>query len=121
MCDIGRFDYHWIEGDDRLRRPLVRDAQGAQQPVAWHDLLSALVARLGEPGRSNPEGVRFLLSAHASHEELFLFSRLARGAASARTRTAISLSWRVSTKQQPAGTTFKVPEVDAPNVAARGM
>jgi predicted molibdopterin-dependent oxidoreductase YjgC len=20
MCDIGRFDYHWIEGDDRLRR-----------------------------------------------------------------------------------------------------
>ena len=21
MCDIGRFDYHWIEGDDRLRRP----------------------------------------------------------------------------------------------------
>ena len=28
MCDIGRFDYHWIEGDDRLRRPLVRDAHG---------------------------------------------------------------------------------------------
>ena len=24
MCDIGRFEYHWIEGDDRLRRPLVR-------------------------------------------------------------------------------------------------
>ena len=33
MCDIGRFDYHWIEGDDRLRQPLVRDANGAQQPV----------------------------------------------------------------------------------------
>ena len=29
MCDIGRFDYHWIEGDDRLRRPLVRDDGGA--------------------------------------------------------------------------------------------
>ncbi len=28
MCDIGRFDYHWIEGDDRLRRPLVRDEHG---------------------------------------------------------------------------------------------
>ena len=38
MCDIGRFDYHWIEGDDRLRRPLVRDAATAlQQPVSWHD------------------------------------------------------------------------------------
>ena len=22
MCDIGRFDYHWVEGDDRLRKPL---------------------------------------------------------------------------------------------------
>ena len=37
MCDIGRFDYHWIEGEDRLRRPLVRDANGVQQPVSWHD------------------------------------------------------------------------------------
>ena len=38
MCDIGRFDYHWIEGDDRLRRPLVRDEQGTQQPASWHEL-----------------------------------------------------------------------------------
>ena len=26
MCDIGRFDYHWIEGDERLHRPLLRSA-----------------------------------------------------------------------------------------------
>ena len=24
MCDIGRFDYRWIEGDERLQRPLLR-------------------------------------------------------------------------------------------------
>ena len=116
MCDIGRFNYHWIESDDRLRRPLVRDSQGMQKPVAWHDLLRALVARLGESGRSNPEGVRFLLSAHASHEELFLFKRLARELIG-ENLTAISLSWRVSPKQQPAGATFRIPEVDAPNVS----
>ena len=29
MCDIGRFDYHWIESDDRLRRPLVRTGSSA--------------------------------------------------------------------------------------------
>ncbi len=23
MCDIGRFNYHWIEGDERLEQPLV--------------------------------------------------------------------------------------------------
>ncbi len=115
MCDIGRFDYHWIEGDDRLRRPLVRDGQDTLQPVGWHDLLPRLVARLGEAGRSNPDGVRFLLSAHASHEELFLFKRLTQELIGDNT-SVISMSWRVTTKTQPAGTTFKVPEVDAPNV-----
>ena len=38
MCDIGRFDYHWIEGDDRLRRPLVRDARRrCSSRSSWHD------------------------------------------------------------------------------------
>ena len=37
MCDIGRFDYHWIEGDDRLQRPL-----GARS--AWRRA-TGLVAR----------------------------------------------------------------------------
>jgi NADH-quinone oxidoreductase subunit G len=32
MCDIGRFDFGWIEGDDRLQKPLMRGAGGAQQP-----------------------------------------------------------------------------------------
>ena len=27
MCDIGRFQYHWIEGESRLRKPMLR--QGA--------------------------------------------------------------------------------------------
>ena len=36
MCDIGRFDYHWVEGETRLRRPLVR--RGASlEPTSWHD------------------------------------------------------------------------------------
>lgn len=29
-CDIGRFDYHWIEGERRCRHPLVRDVTGVQ-------------------------------------------------------------------------------------------
>src|SRR5919201_1689055 len=46
MCDIGRFDYHWIEGEERVRRPLERAAHGsevnAQQPVTWTEMLSKL-------------------------------------------------------------------------------
>ncbi len=118
MCDIGRFEYHWIESDDRLSRPLMRDQNGVQQPVAWHDLMSKLADRLAVTGRANPEGVRFLLSAHASHEELFLFGRLADELLGP---GAVAVSWRTTPKAQPAETKFTVPAVDAPNVAGARM
>jgi hypothetical protein len=35
-----------------------------------------LLDRAAGPGRPDPAAVRFLLSAHASHAELFLFRRL---------------------------------------------
>jgi NADH-quinone oxidoreductase subunit G len=115
MCDIGRFNYHWIESDKRLRRPLVKDGAGVQQPASWHDVQTKLVDKLTAAGRSNPEGVRFLLSAHASHEELFLFRRLADELVG--NLHAITVSWRTTPKPQPAGSQFVVPAVDAPNVS----
>src|SRR6266567_5986997 len=72
MCDIGRFDYHWVEGDRRLARPLVRAANGVQQPVAWHDALRTLGPHL----EKGPAMV-FLTSAHASLEELHVLKTLA--------------------------------------------
>ena len=123
MCDIGRFDYHWIESADRVRRPLERDAQGGQQPITWHELMPKLGDRIAAAGRSNPAGVRFLLSAHASHEELFLFRRLTEEliGESAGGESAVTVSWRFSPKDQPERTTFKVPAVDAPNVNGARM
>jgi NADH-quinone oxidoreductase subunit G len=120
MCDIGRFEYHWIEGDDRLRVPLARDASHVQQPASWRELTATLADRLAAAGTSNPDGVRFLLSAHASHEELFLFRRLTEALLGE--RNAISVSWRYQKKSQPAGSKFIVPPIDAPNVnGARAM
>jgi NADH-quinone oxidoreductase subunit G len=120
MCDIGRFEYHWIEGDDRVKRPLQRDENGLQQPVTWHELTSKLRDRLAAAGTANPDGVRFLLSAHASHEEFFLFRRLVEeliGTPEGESlRAAITVSWRYTPKSQPPDTKFKVPPVDAPNV-----
>jgi NADH-quinone oxidoreductase subunit G len=116
MCDIGRFEYHWIEGDDRVLKPLERIASGAHQPISWHDMIAKLCDRLAAAGTSSPEGVRFLLSAHASHEELFLFKRLTEELAGDAGPKAITVSWRYREKQQPAQTKFKVPPVDAPNV-----
>jgi NADH-quinone oxidoreductase subunit G len=116
MCDIGRFNYHWIEGDDRLRRPLEREANGVVQPVSWHDVIARVSDRLAAAGVSKPNSVRFLLSAHASHEEFFLFKRITDALLGPDGHDSIDVSWRNQPKLQPEGTRFKVPPVDAPNV-----
>ncbi len=121
MCDIGRFDYHWIESDDRIVKPLARTGDRLQQPVSWHDATAALCDRLAAAGKANAEGVRFLLSAHASHEELFLFKRLTQELLGETGPAAISVAWRYREKPQPAGTRFTVPAVDAPNVNGARM
>ena len=112
MCDIGRFEYHWIEGDDRLRKPLARDDSGSLQPISWHDAHATLADRLAALG--GPP--RFLVSAHASHEELFLVRRLAEDLIGPDGLQSIAVSWRYGEKSQPEGTKFVVPPVDAPNV-----
>jgi NADH-quinone oxidoreductase subunit G len=115
MCDIGRFEYHWIEGDDRLRRPLARDAANALVPVSWHDALAKAADRLGAAGVANIDAVRFLVSAHASHEELFVLRRLNAELIGDPTK-AVSVAWTYREKAQPQGAKFRVPPVDAPNV-----
>src|SRR5205085_3804668 len=60
--------------------------------------------------------VRFLLSAHASHEELFMFRRLTEELLGDSGPATIHVSWRKSDKAQPPNTKFKVPSLDAPNV-----
>jgi NADH-quinone oxidoreductase subunit G len=118
MCDIGRFDYHWVEGDERLHRPLVRDEAGAQTPVDWTEALTKTADRIGAAG--GPGTVRFILSAHASLEELYLIGRL--GSAFGVPEDGVALSWRTRNKPQPPNTKFPVPPVDAPNVkGARDM
>jgi NADH-quinone oxidoreductase subunit G len=116
MCDIGRFEFGWIESEDRLQRPLMRDAAGTLQPGTWRDVMTKAADTLSAAGTSGAGEVRFLLSAHASHEELFLFHRLTEELAGADGPKSVSVSWRVTPKQQPATTKFKVPAVDAPNV-----
>ena len=121
MCDIGRYGYHWVEGDRRLRRPLERNSAGVLQPVPWHDVTTALARRLVAAAGDEPTRLRFLLSAHASHEELFLFRRLAEQWLGPDGPAAIAVGWRVTPKAQPAHTTFQIPAVDAPNVAGARM
>ncbi len=112
MCDIGRFDYRWIEGDDRLQRPLLREESGALEPTDWTNALSKLADRVGSIG--GPASLRFFVSAHASLEELFLIGRL--GGAFGLPEEGVAIAWRYREKPQPPRAKFKIPPVDAPNI-----
>jgi NADH-quinone oxidoreductase subunit G len=115
MCDIGRFDYQWVESEKRLRRPLMR--RGHQlEAAAWHDVDPRLRDRIQQAGSADPTSVRFLVSAHASIEELFVLRQVVEGLLGAEGMKAVGVSWARSDKQQPAGAKFKVPATDAPNV-----
>ncbi|MGE3957999.1 MAG: 2Fe-2S iron-sulfur cluster-binding protein [Vicinamibacterales bacterium] len=121
MCDVGRFDFGWIEGDNRLGKPLARSSAGTLEPATWRDVVAKVADRLSAAGTSGKGDVRFLLSAHASHEEFFLFRRLTEELLGADGPKAVTVGWKVTPKQQPERTKFKVPAVDAPNVNGARM
>jgi NADH-quinone oxidoreductase subunit G len=112
MCDIGRFDYHWIEGDERLSRPLLRKETGVLEPTDWREAVAHLADRV--TAATEPSGLRFFVSAHASLEELYVVGRL--GGALGLPEEGVAVSWRVRPKPQPPDAKFKIPAVDAPNV-----
>ena len=107
MCDIGRFDYHWVEGERRLRQPELRRG-GSLDAVPWADALIAVKDAVDQAG--GPSSVQFFVSAHASLEELFVLKQLA-GASG-----GVTISARVRQKPQPATTKFRIPPIDAPNL-----
>src|SRR5687767_3200311 len=54
MCDIGRFDYQWVEGDKRLRHPMMRmKTTGNLMGFAWHDVQPALRDRIQQAGAAD--------------------------------------------------------------------
>ena len=116
MCDIGRFQYLWVEGEQRLRRPLINTKEGVQQTATWKDALMRVRDLLNAAGRKDPASVRMLASAHASHEEMYLLKRLAEDLKGDGGASHVHVAWRRTEKPQPANTKFRVPTIDAPNV-----
>ena len=93
---------------DRRRRPPAHSrscatAHGASSRSPGTTRSPKLRERLaGRRARPNPDGVRFLLSAHASHEELFLFRRLTEELARQRPDRRSASAGGIDEKPQPA-------------------
>jgi len=117
MCDVGRFQYLWVEGDQRLRKPLINTGDLVQQSATWKDALMKVRDLLNAAGRKDPASVRMLASAHASHEEMYLLKRIAADLKGEGGASHVHVAWRRTEKPQPPNTRFRVPSVDAPNVS----
>jgi NADH-quinone oxidoreductase subunit G len=107
MCDIGRFDYHWIESDRRLLQPHVRTSRGLDA-ASWEDALIAVKGVIDAAGGAAQ--ARVLTSGHASLEELYVLKQFAP------LTGGVTVGWRYREKPQPARTKFRIPAVDAPNL-----
>ncbi|MFI5179551.1 MAG: 2Fe-2S iron-sulfur cluster-binding protein, partial [Vicinamibacterales bacterium] len=108
MCDIGRFDYHWVEGDRRVRQAHLRQPDGSWEAAPWADALVSVKRAVDAAG--GPASVRFFVSAHASLEELFVLKQIAASTG------GVTIGWRHREKPQPKNTRFHIPAIDAPNV-----
>ena len=115
MCDIGRFNFGWVEGETRLRRPLLRQ-RTMLEPTAWHDVEPRVRDGIQSAGTADPSSVRFLVSAHAATEELFVLKQMVEGLLGNDGSSLVSIAWNRSDKPQPASAKFKIHSTDAPNV-----
>src|SRR3990170_781061 len=106
MCDIGRFQYTWVESEQRLRKPLILGRDGLHQVATWTDALTKARDLIEAAVRRDAASVRFVSSAHASHEELFLIKTLATSLGSNAGVDHVHVSWRRSEKRQPPDTKF---------------
>ena len=107
MCDIGRFDYHWVESDRRLLQPRLGRGRSADA-APWADALIAVKDAVDAAG--GPSQAFFFVSGHASLEEMFVLREIAGQAG------GVTFGWRYREKPQPKNSAFKIPSVDAPNV-----
>jgi NADH-quinone oxidoreductase subunit G len=74
MCDRGRFDWHFVESENRLARPMVKK-NGKQEKASW----KAAVEAAGSALKATKGSLVVLASGRLSNEDLFNLKRLSVG------------------------------------------
>ena len=81
LCIKGRFATEFINHDERLKHPLVRNEQGELVPTSWeHALQVAAEGLLGVKARHGADKVGFISSSRCTGEENYLVQKLSRAA-----------------------------------------
>jgi formate dehydrogenase major subunit len=78
-CVKGKFGYDFVNSDDRLTTPLVRDDRGEFRTATWEEALSRVAERFGEiRDRHGGEALSVIASSKATNEENYLMGKFAR-------------------------------------------
>jgi NADH-quinone oxidoreductase subunit G len=78
MCDEGRFNYHYVNSDQRLKRPSIRHDNGPLV-ASWAEVLSGLRRELKEAATGDGSSVAGVLSPFLTCEEAFLLAKFLKG------------------------------------------
>jgi NADH-quinone oxidoreductase subunit G len=78
MCDEGRFGFHYLNSEDRLRRPLLR-RDGQLTPTTLNEVLPRVRQELAAAATQDASTVAGVLSPFLTCEEAYLLGRYLKG------------------------------------------
>ena len=79
LCAKGRFGFDFVESQDRLTTPLVRNAEGKLEPATWEQALSTAAKKLKEVRDSRGgSAIGVIGSNRTTNEENYLLQKFAR-------------------------------------------
>jgi NADH-quinone oxidoreductase subunit G len=81
LCAKGRFGFDFVENEERLTKPLVRNASGMLEPTSWENALRIAGARLKQVRDSSAAGgaaIGVIGSNRTTNEENYLLQKFAR-------------------------------------------
>ena len=74
MPDSHRLNFHYIDGENRLSQPLVKNAAGLHEPTTWSAALASAASAIKSFA---PDQIAIIASGRMTNEELFLTRALA--------------------------------------------
>src|SRR5437764_107281 len=79
LCAKGRFGFDFVESEERLTRPLIRNAAGKLEPTSWEDALRIAGTKLKEIRDSKGgAAIGVIGSNRTTNEENYLLQKFAR-------------------------------------------
>jgi NADH-quinone oxidoreductase subunit G len=77
LCDYGRYNFHWVDGADRLISPRIRQ-EGALKNIDWDTAIAEVSSRLTKIIKEKGAGaVGIIASPKSSTEDLYTWWRMA--------------------------------------------